>query len=115
MHKHNWTLYEKNPDWSICEECQMVQQRVLMEIPFAALSQKEVNAFPDEYDFKSKIEDELFTEQRLKELSPRQRQVCELILEGWNETEIGKKLKINQSTVHRTLSRAMHNLTNKSL
>ena len=105
MHKHCWTLYEKNPEWSICEKCQIVQQRFPMEIPFATFHTQTIKKFND--NPQQDIEDKIFTEQRLKELSPRQQQVCELILEGYTQEETAKKLKKSRTAIEGLYQRAI--------
>ena len=49
-------------------------------------------------------------------LTKRQRQIIEMYYSGKNITEIADVLKVNKSTVHRTLMRAIKNIKkNKEL
>lgn len=70
---------------------------------------RENNSLDDEIDEGRRLMIEAVT-QSLKILSPRQREVFELRQAGLSEASIAERLKVNPSTISRTLARSKKNL-----
>ena len=66
----------------------------------------EIVDFSDEGEGMSQMNDAADIHYALKRLSKRQREVVELILEGYNEVEIAEELGVSQQAISQILKRA---------
>lgn len=71
-----------------------------------SISFDELYNYADNYDFTKEIE----ASDYYKKLSKREKRIVELKIEGYNSTEIGKKLNISASTVRTYLEKIRNKL-----
>ena len=109
---NHWVSFYNQIDDEL-EKCSVCGD--IRENPLPDFNDNNVEDIGDEGEFSRKLNNEIDIHYALKRLSPRQKQVAELILEGYKEVEIAKKLGINQSSVSKLLKRVGHILGNKSL
>lgn len=73
-----------------------------------AISFDELYDYADNYDFTNEVEASTY----FNKLSNREKKIVELKIEGYNSTEIGKKLNISASTVRTYLEKIRKKLNN---
>ncbi len=75
--------------------CDYLRNKQIIENAVSAVSFDELYNYTDNYDFTNEIESSSY----FNKLSEREKRIVELKIEGYNSTEIGKKLGISGSTI----------------
>ncbi len=86
--------------------CDYLRKKQLLENAISTVSFDELYNYTDNYDFTNEIEASTYYNM----LSKREKKIVELKVEGYNSTEIGKKLNISASTVRTYLEKIRKNL-----
>ncbi len=81
--------------------CDYLRNKQIIENAISAVSFDELYNYSDNYDFTNEIEASSY----LNILSEREKRIVELKIEGYNSTEIGKKLNLSASTVRTYLEK----------
>ena len=81
--------------------CDYLRKKQVLENAISIVSFDELLNFTDNYDFTNEIEYSSY----FNKLSEREKRIVELKIEGYNSTEIGKKLNLSSSTVRTYLEK----------
>ena len=114
--KHNWIVSEKDHDFDVCTECGATRDTKKFDTRRGLLSidqlKEEENEPGDDWEFVDKLEDQIDLSFELERMTPKQREVAEMFLEGYKETEIAQHLNVSQPAVSKMLMRLKSNLFN---
>lgn len=81
--------------------CDYLRKKQLLENAISTVSFDELYNYTDNYDFTNEFEASTY----FNNLSKREKKIVELKIEGYNSTEIGKKLNLSASTVRTYLEK----------
>lgn len=81
--------------------CDYFRNKQIIENAISTVSFDELLNFTDNYDFTNEIEYSSY----FNKLSEREKRIIELKIEGYNSTEIGKKLNLSSTTVRTYLEK----------
>ena len=120
QHKHIWSVFEEDTRYDYCQICG--KKRLAKNIAWKGTTQiwaktREVpiwqedgKGMSDNGAFVDKLNDKLDIWFAMKRLTPKQREVCEKVLEGAKQEEIAEELGIARNTVSQRFTRALKTL-----
>jgi RNA polymerase sigma factor (sigma-70 family) len=112
--KHNWIVSEKDHDFDVCTECGATRNTKKFDTRRGLLSisqlEEDENEIGDNGDFVNNLEAQIYLSLELERMTPRQKEVAEMILDGYKEREVAEHLNISASAVSHIVKRIKNKL-----